>query len=421
MQSQLTRRVLASPGGGSQKNRTQWVLALLYIFQVSGTPKPEYTFVGRCQGLREPISKQSKAPYVYKLFGTLKQMKDPCAKGRMWSWIAGHSDATILGSLPPLHTPHGQSRGMTDGPSVCVQPALNGVEEALLKIVLWIQPTQKGRPKVVAPKKDCGVDTPALSLLGTHKSPIPEKRMREKQPGSVPRREIPTKRGKMIPWTQPTQKGSPKKDRIPAPKRGARVPLTQHTQKGRPKKDCGVDTPYTPRWNYSKRSVLGLGQSRGIRDTRYTVYMEGEAAPALSLLGPQKSPMREYPGGCPGGRVPKKGTQPTQKGRPQKDRIPIPKRGMWEYPGERNTPGGKTPGENERTPIDRVGNPIGTKRGIARKERVQKEWVLPIGAKSFKEPQSWVTQRVGIPQELAHRGTHSGRPPDPCRNCKLGK
>ena len=376
--NQLTRRVLASPGGGSQKNRTQWVLALLYIFQVLGTPKPEYTFVGRCRGLREPISKQSKAPYVYKLLGTLKQMKDPCAKGRMWSWIAGHSDATILGSLPPLHTPHGQSRGMTDGPSVCVQPALNGVEEALLKIVLWIQPTQKGRPKVVAPKKDCGVDTPALSLLGPHKSPIPEKRMREKQPGSVPRREIPTRRGIMVPWTQPTQKGRPKK----------------------------------------------------------------AATPALSLLGPQKSPMREYPGGCPGGRVPKKGTQPTQKGRPKKDRIPvpkrgarvpltqptqkgrpqkdripfpkrgmweypgarmtpgagwprkdripfskrgmwefpgermtpgagwphkdripIPKRGMWEYPGERNTPGGKTPGEKDRTPIDRVGNPIGTKEG----------------------------------------------------------
>ena len=92
------------------------------------------------------------------------------------------------------------------------------------------------------------------------------------------------------------------------------VPWTQPTQKGRPKKDFGVDTP------------------------------------ALSLLGPQKSPMREYPGGCPGGRVPKKGTQPTQKGRPQKDRIPIPKRGMWEYPGERNTPGGKTPGEKDRTP-----------------------------------------------------------------------
>ena len=314
--NQLTRRVLASPGGGSQKNRAQWVLALLYILQVSGTPKPEYTFVGRCQGLREPICTQSKAPYVYKLFGTLKQKKDPCAKGRMWSWIAGHSYATISGSLPPLHTPHGQSRGMTNGPSVCVQPALNGVEEALLKMVLWIQPTQKGRPKVVAPKKDCGVDTPALSLLGTHKSPIPEKRMREKQPGSVPRREIPTKRGKMIPWTQPTQKGSPKKDRIPAPKRGARVPLTQHTQKGRPKKDFGVDT------------------------------QEGKATPALSLLGPQNSPMREYPGGCPGGRVPKKGTQPTQKGRPQKDKIPVPKRGMREYPGERKTPGAGWPQKN---------------------------------------------------------------------------
>ena len=108
-------------------------------------------------------------------------------------------------------------------------------------------------------------------------------------------------------------------------------------------------------------------------------------------------------------------------GWPHKDRIPIPKRGMWEYPGERNTPGGKTPGEKDRTPIDRVGNPIGTKRGIARKERVQKEWVLPIGAKSFKEPQGWVTQRVGTPQERAHRGTHSGRPPDLCRNSKLGK
>ena len=106
-----------------------------------------------------------------------------------------------------------------------------------------------------------GEAAPALSLLGPQKSPIPEKRMREKQPGSVPRREIPTRRGKMIPWTQPTQKG-------------------------RPKKDCGVDTP------------------------------------ALSLLGPQKSPMREYPGGCPGGRVPKKGTQPTQKGRPKKDPSP---------------------------------------------------------------------------------------------------
>ena len=266
--------------------------------------------------------------------------------------------------------------------------------------------------------------------------------------------------------------------------------------------NCGVDTPYTPLWNHSKQSVLRLGQSRGIRDTRYTVYMEGEAAPALSLLGPQKSPMREYPGGCPGGRVPKKGTQPTQKGRPKKDRIPapkrgarvpltqptqkgrpqkdripqcpgwcpggrktpqcqptqkgrpqkdripfpkigmweypgarmtpgagwphkdripIPKRGMWESPGERNTPGGKTPGEKDRTPIDRVGNPIGTKKGIAKKGRAQKEWVLPIGAKSFKEPQSWVTQRVGTPQELAHRGTHLGRPPDLCRNSKLGK
>ena len=158
--NQLTRRVLASPGGGSLKNRTQWVLALLYIFQVSGTPKPEYTFVGRCQGLREPICKQSKAPYVHKLLSTLKQMKDPCAQGRMWSWLAGHPEGN----------------------------------------------------------------------------------------------------------------------------------------------NAGVDTPYTPRWNHSKRSVLGLGQSRGIRDTRYTVYMEGEAAPALSLLGPQKSPipkkrMREKPGG----------------------------------------------------------------------------------------------------------------------------
>ena len=86
----LTRRVLAYPGGGSQKERTRWVLALLYIFQVLGTPNPEYTFVGRCQGLREPTSKQSKAPYVYQLFGTSKQMKDPCAQGRMWSWIAGH-------------------------------------------------------------------------------------------------------------------------------------------------------------------------------------------------------------------------------------------------------------------------------------------------------------------------------------------
>ena len=99
--NQLTRRVLASPGGGSQKNRTQWVLALLYIFQVSGTPKPEYTFVGRCQGLREPICKQSKAPYVYKLFGTLKQMKDPCAQGRMWSWIAGHPEGNNAGVDTP--------------------------------------------------------------------------------------------------------------------------------------------------------------------------------------------------------------------------------------------------------------------------------------------------------------------------------
>ena len=72
---QWTRWVLAYPGGGSQKERTRWVLALLYIFQVLGTPKPEYTFVGRCQGLREPISKQSKAPYVYKLFGTSMQIK----------------------------------------------------------------------------------------------------------------------------------------------------------------------------------------------------------------------------------------------------------------------------------------------------------------------------------------------------------
>ena len=53
----------------------------------------------------------------------------------------------------------------------------------------------------------------------------------------------------------------------------------------------GVDTPYTPRWNHSKRSVLGLGQARGIHDPKYTVYMEGEAAAALTLLGPQMSPI----------------------------------------------------------------------------------------------------------------------------------
>ena len=58
--NRLTRRVLAYPGGGSQKERTRWVLALLYIFQVLGTPNPEYTIVGRCQGLREPTSRQSK-------------------------------------------------------------------------------------------------------------------------------------------------------------------------------------------------------------------------------------------------------------------------------------------------------------------------------------------------------------------------
>ena len=93
--NQLTRRVSASPGGGSQKNRAQWVLALLYIFQVSGTPKPEYTFVGRCQGIREPTSKQSKAPYMYKLFGTSMQMKDPCAQGRCGHGLLATLKATI--------------------------------------------------------------------------------------------------------------------------------------------------------------------------------------------------------------------------------------------------------------------------------------------------------------------------------------
>ena len=36
---------------------------------------------------------------------------------------------------------------------------------------------------------------------------------------------------------------------------------------------------------------------------------------------------------------------------------------------------------------------MGTKRGIAMKGRVQKERVLPIGAKSFIETQGWVTQK----------------------------
>ena len=127
--NQLTRRVLASPGGGSQKNRTQWVLALLYIFQVLGTPKPEYTFVGRCQGLREPISKQSKAPYVYKLFGTSMQMKDPCAQGWVWPWITGHPEGNNLRVDTP-YTPRwnhskrsvlglGQARGIHDPKIPC--------------------------------------------------------------------------------------------------------------------------------------------------------------------------------------------------------------------------------------------------------------------------------------------------------------
>ena len=101
---QLTQRVLAYPGGGSQKERTRWVLALLYIFQVLGTPNPEYTIVGRCQGLHEPTSRQSKAPYVYQLFGTSKQMKDPCAQGRVWRWIADQPEGINFGVDTP-YTP----------------------------------------------------------------------------------------------------------------------------------------------------------------------------------------------------------------------------------------------------------------------------------------------------------------------------
>ena len=130
-------------------------------------------------------------------------MKDPCAQGRMWSWIAGHPEGNNAGVDTPYmprwnHSKRlGQARGIRDP-----------------KYTVYME----------------GEAAPALTLLGPQMSPIPRKRMREK-PGGVPRREIPTRRGIMVTWTQPTQKG-------------------------RPKKDCGVDTP------------------------------------ALSLLGPQKSPMR---------------------------------------------------------------------------------------------------------------------------------
>ena len=82
---------------------------------------------------------------------------------------------------------------------------------------------------------------------------------------------------------------------------------------------------------------------------------------------------------------------------------PIPKRGMREDPRERKTPGAGWPQKN-RTPLDRVGNPMGTKRRITLKGKV-----LPIGAKGFIE-----THRRGPPDSSKgkRKGTHSGRPPD---------
>ena len=80
---------------------------------------PEYTFVGTSQGLREPTSKQSKAPYMHKILGTSKRMKDPSAQGQVWARIAGHPEGINFGVDTP-YTPHGHSRGMTAGPSVYV-------------------------------------------------------------------------------------------------------------------------------------------------------------------------------------------------------------------------------------------------------------------------------------------------------------
>ena len=89
-------------------------------------------------------------------------------------------------------------------------------------------------------------------------------------------------------------------------------------------------------------------------------------------------------------------------------------------PGGKNVPKRKTPREKNKTPLDRVGNPMGTKRGIAMKGTVQKERVLPIGAKSSMKTQGWVTQKGGTLQERAHRGAHSGRPPDPSKGKRKG-
>ena len=128
--------------------------------------------------------------------------------------------------------------------------------------------------------------------------------------------------------------------------------------------------------------------------------------------------MREYPGE---GKAPERKTpqclvahqgRPQEypgAERPQKDRIPIPKRGMREYPGAERP-------QKNRTPLYGVGNSMGTKRGIAMKGGVQKERVPLIGAESFMETQGWISQKGGTPQERTHRG----RPPDPSKGKRRG-
>ena len=89
-----------------------------------------------------------------------------------------------------------------------------------------------------------------------------------------------------------------------------------------------------------------------------------------------------------------------QEERPQEREIPQKERPQ----GRKMAPKRKTPGEKNRIPLDRVGNPMGTKRRIALKGKV-----LPIGAKGFIE-----THRGGPPDPSKgkHKGTHLGRPPD---------
>ena len=71
----------------------------------------------------------------------------------------------------------------------------------------------------------------------------------------------------------------------------------------------------------------------------------------------------------------------------------VPKR---KTPGVKKVPKRKTPGEKNKSPLGRVGNPMGTKRGTVQKGRPPD------------------------PSKGKPRGRHAGRPPDPSKGLKLG-